>query len=223
MLKRLSFLELVSFMKPVRIPSPKGEGSRPKARFMKWLVVLTALLLPLIASASGPRSQATVVKVIDGDTVRVLIDGHQEPLRLIGIDAPESSINERALGQAKRNHLSVEKMVAAGHKAAHFLEQRVQPGTILSLEYDVTQRDKYNRILAYAYLPDGTMVNKVIVHEGFAYPLTIPPNVRYSDEFLKIFQKARAAKVGLWATLTEGDYRPKSAQAKTRKHSAVIH
>ena len=67
------------------------------------------------------------------------------------------------------------------------------------LRYDVQQRDRYGRILAYVYLPDGTFVNAELVRRGFAQVMTIPPNVRHADLFVRLEREARTSRVGLWA------------------------
>jgi len=62
----------------------------------------------------------------------------------------------------------------------------------------VEKYDKYNRLLAYVYLKDGTFVNAEIVKQGYASLMTFPPNVKYADLFLKLYQEARKNKRGLW-------------------------
>jgi micrococcal nuclease len=63
---------------------------------------------------------------------------------------------------------------------------------------DVEARDKYGRFLAYVYLPDGTMFNALLVKEGYAQIMTIPPNVKYQDLFLKLQREAREQGKELW-------------------------
>ena len=69
----------------------------------------------------------------------------------------------------------------------------------MSLEFDVDRRDRYERLLAYVYLKDdGVFVNAEIVKQGYASLLTIPPNVKYADLFLKLYREARENRRGLW-------------------------
>ncbi len=68
----------------------------------------------------------------------------------------------------------------------------------MRLEFDVEKRDRYGRTLAYVYLEDGTFVNAKILEEGYGQVMTIPPNVKYSDHFLKLQREARAGNKGLW-------------------------
>jgi hypothetical protein len=70
-------------------------------------------------------------------------------------------------------------------------------GQVVRLELDVQERDRYGRLLAYVYVGD-TMVNAELVARGYAQVMTIPPNVKHQEEFLKLQRKARALQLGLW-------------------------
>lgn len=160
-------------------------------RSARWEVVLlsiSALLgsVALPAAASSVMLAATVVRVIDGDTVDVLLERGQERVRLIGIDTPESAHPE--IG-----------MEPWGPEASNFASMLLPPGTPVRLELDVQERDPYGRLLAYLYLPDGRMMNEVMLQEGLAQLLTIPPNVRYVGRFVAAQQQARAARKGIWS------------------------
>jgi micrococcal nuclease len=69
--------------------------------------------------------------------------------------------------------------------------------TTVKMEFDVQRRDKYGRLLAYLYLSDGRMLNEEIVKAGYANLMTIPPNVKYQERFLKAYREARKNKRGL--------------------------
>ncbi len=68
-----------------------------------------------------------------------------------------------------------------------------------TLEYDTQQHDRHGRTLAYVYLPDGRMLNELIIAAGYAVPLTVPPNVWYRDRFFRTYKQAQAAKRDLRA------------------------
>lgn len=155
--------------------------------------ILVALLVTwalgsLASAAQGPYPTltATVVRVIDGDTVDVLFNGKQERVRLIGVDTPETVHPE----------VGVEPW---GPEASAFTKRHLPPGTVVRLELDVQERDRYGRLLAYLYLPDGRMLNELLLQEGLAQLLTIPPNVRYVDQFVAAQQQAREARKGVWS------------------------
>ncbi len=126
-----------------------------------------------------------VIYVIDGDTIIVNIDGVDTKVRLIGIDCPESV------------HEDQSKNTPEGKLASEFTTKLLE-GQKVKLEYDVQTKDSYDRTLAYVYLEDGTMVNEKIIAEGYAYPLTITPNVKYQDKIGEAFQEAVKNKKGLW-------------------------
>jgi micrococcal nuclease len=147
-----------------------------------WVACLT--LAVLTVAASPDREQATVVSVVDGDTIWVVLNGEREKVRYIGIDAPETQ------------H-PVKGVQAYGHEAKAANRKLVE-GKTVRLEFDVGRRDKYGRLLAYVYLEDGTFVNAWLVEQGYAQVMTVPPNVKYQDLFLKLQREARDTNRGLW-------------------------
>ena len=127
---------------------------------------------------------AKVTRVVDGDTIEVLLDGVTEKVRLIGIDTPESV------------HPDNSKNVPYGKIATAFTKEKLD-GKDVELEFDVEERDQYGRLLAYVYL-DGVMFNKTLLDEGHATVTTYPPNVKYVDIFTEAQTAARDAEKGLW-------------------------
>jgi len=159
---------------------------------MRFFPLLMLLLAVSCNSQSSPQSPSpaytfyTVDRVVDGDTFW-LNDGYKEgfKVRLIGIDAPESR---------NTGHKTIQPY---GAEAKQYLKQRLS-GQKVRLEYDVTRKDRYGRTLAYAYLSDGTFLNAEMMKEGYATTLTIPPNVKHADLFVKLQQQARKQRRGLW-------------------------
>ncbi|MBK8663373.1 MAG: thermonuclease family protein [Ignavibacteriales bacterium] len=141
---------------------------------------------------------ATVEKITDGDTFSVIFNGRKEKIRLIGIDTPESRRNDRSKKQGKEETLDQEEIVAMGKEAKAFIARQIQKGDRVKLEFDVQERDKYGRFLCYVYLEDGRMLNEIMIGEGYAYPLTIAPNVKYESKFRAAFVEARENSRGLW-------------------------
>lgn len=141
---------------------------------------------------------ATVEKITDGDTFSVIFNGRKEKIRLIGIDTPESRRNDRSKKQSKEEKLDQEEIVAMGKEAKVFISRQIKKGDRVKLEFDVQERDKYGRFLCYVYLQDGRMLNEIMIGEGYAYPLTIAPNVKYESKFRQAFVKARENNLGLW-------------------------
>jgi micrococcal nuclease len=135
-----------------------------------------------------------VRRVVDGDTL-LLESG--ERVRLIGIDTPEVHESNKLYRDARKSGEDAASIQAMGRRAAAFTRQLVE-GKRVRLEFDVEKHDRYKRLLAYVYLPDGTFVNAEIIRQGYASVMTYPPNVKYADEFLKLFREAREANKGLW-------------------------
>lgn len=126
-----------------------------------------------------------VLRVVDGDTIQIDYHGTKEKVRFIGIDTPESV------------HPNGEKNTEAGKIASNYTKELLT-GKKVTLEFDVQERDKYGRLLAYVYL-DGEMLNKKLLADGYAQVATFPPNVKYVDEFTKIQRQAKEEQRGLWA------------------------
>ena len=126
-------------------------------------------------------SVVSVVEVHDGDTVSVIINKKKERVRLIGIDAPE-------MGQRPW-----------GEKAKKYLETLLSlSGWKVTLELDVEQRDKYDRILAYLRTTNGEMINLLMLKNGYAMLYTVPPNVKYVNELRDAQREARDKRIGIW-------------------------
>jgi micrococcal nuclease len=135
---------------------------------------------------------------VDGNTVKVIYHRRGESIRLIGIDTPESRPNKKAVKDAQRTKSDIETITSQGREATGFVRALVKPGIFLEIEFDVRMRDKYGRLLAYLYLPSGKMLNEEIVKAGYAQLMTIPPNVKYQERFLKEYREARETHWGLW-------------------------
>lgn len=127
-----------------------------------------------------------VTKVIDGDTIEVSIDGKAKKVRYIGIDTPE-------IGNSGRSG------ECYGEEAAKRNKELVS-GKSVQLEKDVSETDKYGRLLRYVYV-DNVLVNLQLVEEGYADVLTYPPDVDKADLFIDAKRTAKEAKVGLWGDL----------------------
>jgi micrococcal nuclease len=161
-------------------------------------IFIAFLALVLLASTGNAYNQATVVRVVDGDTIKIEMNGHEEAVRLIGIDTPESKINKKAKKDAAKTSYDVETITAMGREAARYVRTLVRKGDMVGIEFDIQKRDKYNRLLVYAYLPDGKMLNEEIIKAGYANVMTYPPNVRYQERFVRAYREARDTKRGLY-------------------------
>jgi micrococcal nuclease len=163
-------------------------------------VLLAAIAAILVAygigeDGSGGGSGARVVRVVDGDTIRVAVDGREQPVRLLGIDTPET-------------HKPGTPIECGGPQASAHMEALAPPGTKVVLEPDSTQDsvDRYGRRLAYVRLPDGRLAEDAQAAAGWAtvYVYADKP-VSRDAQFRRSQKAAQAARRGVWA-LCQGDF-----------------
>lgn len=129
---------------------------------------------------------AKVLRVVDGDTMKVSIDGKKETIRLLLVDTPESV----KPGLPEPQPFAIE--------ASNFAKKMLTDKDV-QIELDVSERDKYGRLLCYLYL-DGKMFNETLLEQGYARVAYVyPPNVKYVDQFRTIQDKARARGLRIWS------------------------
>ncbi len=141
--------------------------------------------------------EVLVTAITDGDTIRVILDGKDESVRFIGVDAPETV----------RPSTTVEPF---GREAASFVDKLLRDKTVW-LEFDVQQRDRFGRLLAYVWLSQpsdannttvrANVVNALLLERGFARVSTFKPNVKYVELFTAVQDEARKAGRGLWGSV----------------------
>jgi micrococcal nuclease len=140
-------------------------------------------LTPEPSALAPERVAAQVTRVIDGDTIEVLINGSTYKVRYIGIDTPET--------------VHPTKPVQWMGKEASDANKQLVDGKEVYLEKDISETDQYGRLLRYVYVAD-VFVNAELVRLGFAQVSTYPPDVKYQSLFLQMQQDAREAERGLW-------------------------
>ena len=150
--------------------------------------------MPFLKEAAAKDELCLVERVVDGDTLK-LSDNRR--VRLIGVDTPEVHYSDKLVRDAKRTKRDIASIQEMGKKASDFT-RKLCDGKKVRLEFDVEKRDRYKRLLAYVYLEDGTFINAKLIEEGYAQVMTIPPNVKYADYFLKLQKEAREGNKGLW-------------------------
>lgn len=162
-----------------------------RCRRSRWiaLLVLSAVSAacgtdPSGTSGTGGRARAPVVEIVDGDTIRVSLDGDPTSIRLIGVDTPET-----------QGPFTQEECFGA--EASRFTEDALA-GREVELEFDVERTDRFGRTLAYVWV-DGSLFNERIVRDGYAVLATFPPNVRYVDRLAAAQRDALGEQRGLWS------------------------
>ena len=132
------------------------------------------------AGVPADAQPAVVASITDGDTLRVDVDGRNEPVRLLELDTPEVTGDCGAV------------------EATAALAALAPVGSRVWLEADVEGRDRYGRLLRYVWRTDGTMVNRALVRRGWARAKLYPPNDRHWDVMRKAGAQARDRGAGLW-------------------------
>lgn len=166
--------------------------------------------------AFGPTGQTevgTVTRIVDGDTIRVEIDGVEFLVRYIGMDTPEPDAQEPAI-----------KELADAATAAN---AALVEGREVILERDVSETDRFDRLLRDVWIEDAAglmiLVNLELIRQGFAQVSTYPPDVKYVDLLTEAQEAARTAETGMWApaptptTLAITDDQPLSIVADDRE------
>ena len=146
-----------------------------------------------ITSSSLPTFY-TVTGIVDGDTIKISMDGSVETLRLMGMDTPET--------------VDPRKSVQCFGKEASDKAKELLSGRKIRIETDITQgaRDKYDRLLAYVYRDDGLFYNKSMIEQGYAHEYTYNLPYKYQSEFKSAQVAAQSSHLGLWSPNTcDGD------------------
>lgn len=146
----------------------------------------TAVVLSSSTTSAALKTSgvfAKVERVVDGDTI-TLETG--ETVRYIGIDTPETVHRKKSV-------------MCYGKEASEINKQLVE-GKTVELEKDVSETDRYGRLLRYVWL-DSVLINEYLVREGYAVSSSYPPDIKYQSIFLQAEELARNEKKGLWSNL----------------------
>lgn len=167
---------------------------RSKRRLVTLLLALLTLLAGYISEYNSQVRHTAVelspgsyrvISVQDGDTIKVDMDGVEEEIRFIGVDTPETQDPRKAVQ-------------CFGHAALTYTKELIATQPV-RLEADPlsSNRDRYNRLLRYVYLPDGRLVQAEIIKAGYGFAYTSFPFTK-SEEFSTYQRHAREQNVGLW-------------------------
>jgi len=151
------------------------------------IIILCSIIVIFNPFQSTDYTVSTIEKVFDGDTIYVNIENENYVVRLIGVNTPE----------VKGKY--IKKNEYFGPEASKYLKNLLPIGTVVYLESDIEDKDKYDRLLRYVYLkPDGKMVNEILLEKGYAQTMTIEPNIKYSSKFKELEKKAKENSIGKW-------------------------
>lgn len=177
----------------------KSYFTRRKQHLLTSLVVASASALVYYGQQNGWLSQAgqfaevsqpglySVAEFVDGDTIRVDMNGKTETIRFIGVDTPET-------------HKPNTPVQCYGPDAAKHTKKLIGTSKV-RLQSDAlsSDRDRYGRLLRYVYLPSGTNIDEQIIKDGFGFAYTYFPFTK-SAEFLAAEHQAQATRSGLWSS-----------------------
>lgn len=151
-----------------------------------FLKILPSLQVHPTSTTAPDSSFYSVTYVVDGDTVKIMKGDHEETLRFLGINTPEVDGGYRR-GECFGPEASAET-------------KKLLTGKNVRIQTDSTQseRDKYNRLLVYVFLEDGTNINEQLIKTGFAREYTYAGSYQYQKEFRLAQDEARANGRGLW-------------------------
>lgn len=141
--------------------------------------VQTAAPLATLPPPIEGDARGVVTWIYDGDTASVRVDGVDYKVRYLGIDAPEIDM--------------------PGHDEATNANRALVMGQTVLLRKDVTNVDRYGRLLRYVYLEDDTFVNEAIVEQGWATATDFPPDTAFIDQLMGAQERARRQGFGIWA------------------------
>lgn len=148
--------------------------------FILYLTTRKTVSPTIPLSLTEKRQSAKVIRVIDGDTIQ--IEGGRV-VRYIGIDSPELAISG--------------KPDTCFSNEAKIKNKELVEGKVVELLKDVSETDQYGRLLRYVYLNE-TMVNELLMREGYAVTDPFPPDIKYQEKFLTAEREAKADSLGIW-------------------------
>jgi micrococcal nuclease len=171
---------------------------RLRRRHFHWISLVLVLILATLVTArpdwfrsnlkTAEQNQPGLYSInhfVDGDTIAVNMNGSVETIRMIGVDTPET-------------HKPNTPVQCFGNEAASYTKQLIGKNEVrLQADSQDTNRDRYGRLLRYVYLPDGTLVEKRLISQGYGFAYTQFPFEK-SDEFKTLEDQAKASRQGLW-------------------------
>jgi len=135
-----------------------------------------------VLSETSQKTKHLVIQVFDGDTIQIDYFGQKETVRILGIDAPESIFKKECFGKEAKGYLK------------NLIDDKY-----IYIEFDKTQseRDKFDRLLAYIYL-ENELINEKMIKDGYAFEYTYNLPYNYMGEFKEAEKFARENDLGLW-------------------------
>jgi len=151
------------------------------------ICLLAALLFVTgLEAVTAYKEPARIMRIINGDTLTILYQGKWEEIKLLGLDMPETTLNDRVYEKALKTSTTPAAIINRGLAGREFVKKYLQYGSQIWIEFDVQKRDRFSRLLGYVFLTDGRMLNEIILRAGLSEALLLPPNLKYQQLFQEI-------------------------------------
>lgn len=164
---------------------------RNRLPFVVSLLLISTLLIvgcgavPAVQAPAVKGIPAKITRVVDGDTMKVSLDDKEETIRLLLVDTPETVHPNK-------------EVQPFGPEASAFAKKLLTDQDVV-LEFDVSERDRYGRLLVYLWIGDR-MFNELLLEQGLARVAYVyPPDIRHVDRFREIQKTAQLAGIGIWS------------------------
>lgn len=150
------------------------------------VISIGVVLIVILINRDSDKVKVELVKCIDGDTARFMVNGKEEKVRFLAINTPES-VHSNGI---------VEEY---GKEASDYTCSMLRGANNIYLEYDVNSeaRDKYNRLLGYVYVDDNNL-GELLLAKGYAEVRYVYGNYKYIDNFCKVQEEAYNERIGIW-------------------------
>lgn len=183
----------IHLTQPTRNPSTHHPSIHPHAVLAIGILIAFLLGCRLVGAPTTTTStttsargdEAKVIRIVDGDTIEVVLRGNSETVRYVGIDTPERA--------------------QPGYRAAKEANRALVGGKTVYLQRDKSDRDAFGRLLRYVYLEDGTLVNAQLLADGMAQPVEYKPDTARASEFRQLALEAAKAQRGFWSGTSDVD------------------
>ncbi|MDR1244562.1 MAG: thermonuclease family protein [Endomicrobium sp.] len=168
---------------------------------MRIKALLTSLFVLFFVSLGLGLERVKLVRIVDGDTIKVIYHEKQESVRFLGIDTPESRENPRMIKQCKAEGVDKELILKQGKIASEFVRDALSGNEYVWLEFDREKRDKYKRLLAYVYTQNNSdkkyMLNYILLKVGYAKTLFYG-RLKHQALFIEAELRAKGLRLGFW-------------------------
>jgi len=167
-------------------------------RIVQHSLIVLVVILVSAAPSSGLEGSAIVLRVMDGETLKIEYRNQKELIKLIGIDTPKSKLHRNEEKDALQSRQDFLPMTSMGIEATRYLKSLVKNRETVVVEFDVEKRNREGVLQGYVFLSDGRMVNEEILKAGYAYLATSAPNLKYRQRLLQGRTEAWKNGRGIW-------------------------